>query len=297
MPNVVPAERLSVANGRLYAVELTMNQFVGPPVGGFLAAVGVALAFGTGAAAYVVAAASLFTIAGSFRPVREGPPTRMHQDIAEGLRYLFGHRLLRVLAVMVGASNLVSSAVFAVFVLYAVRPGPLGLDEVGFGLLTTALAIGSLVGSFIVEPLERRLGRANLLAVSMLGFGAPMMLPAFTTNVVIIGVAWIIGGAIGIGWNVVTVSLRQRIVPDRLLGRVNASYRLLAWGTMPVGAALGGLVGETFGLRSVFLVFGGLSLLLVLGRLVVTDAAIEAAERDASDAASTPGGEPATTPA
>jgi MFS family permease len=297
MPNVVPAERLSVANGRLYAVELTMNQFVGPPVGGFLAAVGVALAFGTGAAAYVVAAASLFTIAGSFRPVREGPPTRMHQDIAEGLRYLFGHRLLRVLAVMVGASNLVSSAVFAVFVLYAVRPGPLGLDEVGFGLLTTALAIGSLVGSFIVEPLERRLGRANLLAVSMLGFGAPMMLPAFTTNVVIIGVAWIIGGAIGIGWNVVTVSLRQRIVPDRLLGRVNASYRLLAWGTMPVGAALGGLVGETFGLRSVFLIFGGLSLLLVLGRLVVTDAAIEAAERDASDAASTPGGEPATTPA
>jgi MFS family permease len=274
-----------------------MNQFVGPPVGGFLAAIGVALAFGTGAAAYVVAAASLFTIAGSFRPVREGPPTRMHQDIAEGLRYLFGHRLLRVLAVMVGASNLVSSAIFGVFVLYAVRPGPLGLDEVGFGLLTTALAIGSLVGSFIVEPLERRLGRANLLAVSMFGFGAPMMLPAFTTNVFVIGAAWIVGGAIGIGWNVVTVSLRQRIVPDRLLGRVNASYRLLAWGTMPVGAALGGLVGETFGLRSVFLVFGGLSLLLLLGRLVVTDAAIEAAERDAAAAAGSRGGEPATTTA
>ena len=287
MPNVVPPERLSVANGRLYAVELTMNQFVGPPIGGFLAAGGVALAFGTGAAAYVVAAVALLTIAGSFRPAREGPPTRMHEDIAEGLRYLFGHRLLRVLAVMVGASNLASSAVFAVFVLYAVRPGPLGLDEVGFGLLTTALAVGSLVGSFIVEPLERRLGRANLLAVSMLGFGAPMMLPAFTTNVVVIGVAWIIGGAIGIGWNVVTVSLRQRIVPDRLLGRVNASYRLLAWGTMPVGAALGGLVGETFGLRAVFLVFGGLSLLLLLGRIVVTDTAIEAAERDAAAGAAT----------
>jgi MFS family permease len=182
---------------------------------------------------------------------------------------------------MVGISNLVSSAIFSVFVLYAVAPGPLGLNEVGFGVLTTTLAIGSLVGSFIVEPLERRLGRANLLAVSMLGFSAPMILPAFTTNVVVIGAAWIIGSAIGIAWNVVTVSLRQRIVPDRLLGRLNASYRLLAWGTMPIGAALGGLVGEAIGLREVFLIFGALGLLLILGRLVVTDEAIERAEREA----------------
>jgi MFS family permease len=297
MPNLVEPDRLSVANGRLYAVELTMNQFVGPPVGGFLAAAGVAMAFGTGAAAYIVAALSLFTIAGTFRPVREGPPTRMHQDIAEGLRYLFRHRLLRVLAVMVGVSNLASSAVFAVFVLHAVAPGPLALDELGFGLLTTTLAVGSLVGSFIVEPLERRLGRANLLSMSMLGFSVPMLLLAFTTDVVLIGVAWVIGSAIGIAWNVVTVSLRQRIVPDRLLGRLNASYRLLAWGTMPVGAALGGLVGETLGLRAVFLIFGGLSLLLVLGRLVVTDAAIGAAEREAGLGTGGQGTASATQPA
>ncbi len=295
MPNLVKPDRLSVANGRLYAVELTMNQFVGPPVGGFLAAAGVSLAFGTGAAAYLLAALALWTIAGSFRPVREGPPTRIHEDIAEGLRYLFGHPLLRVLALMVGISNLVTSAVFSVFVLYAVSPGPLGLDEVGFGLLATTMAIGSLVGSFIVEPLERRLGRANLLAVSMLGFGIPMILPGITTNVVIIGVAWVIGGAIGIAWNVVTVSLRQRIVPDRLLGRLNASYRLLAWGTMPIGALLGGLVGETLGLPAVFLIFGGLNLVLLLGRLVVTDAAIEAAERDAQ--AAKPGAPAAAAPA
>jgi MFS family permease len=283
MPNIVEPDRLNVANGRLYAVELSMNQFVGPPVGGFLAAIGVGLAFGTGAVAYLLAALSLYTIAGTFRPVREGPPTRIHQDIAEGLRYLFGHRLLRVLALMVGVGNLVSSAIFSVFVLYAVRPGPLGLDEVGFGLLMTTLAIGSLFGSFIVEPLERRLGRANLLAISMLGFAIPAMLPAFTTNVFILGAAWVIGGAISIAWNVVTVSLRQRIVPDRLLGRLNASYRLLAWGTMPLGALLGGLVGETIGLRAVFLIFGGLNLLLILGRLVVTDEAIEAAEREAQE--------------
>ena len=286
MPNIVEGDRLSRANGRLYAVELTMNQFVGPPLGGFLAATGVALAFGTGAAAYLLAAVSLFTIAGAFRPVREGPPTRIHQEIAEGLRYLFGHPLLRVLAIMVGVGNLASSAVFSVLVLYAVSPGPLGLNEVGFGLLMTAGAIGSLFGTFLVEPLERRLGRANLLAVSMVAFTLPILTPGLTTNVAIVAGAMVIGGLIGIAWNVVTVSLRQRIVPDRLLGRLNASYRLLAWGTMPIGAALGGLVGETLGLRAVFLIFGASQLLLLLGRLVVTDDAIRAAELPPSPDAS-----------
>jgi MFS family permease len=280
MPNLVEGEQLNRANGRLYAVELTMNQFVGPPVGGFLAAITIAAAFGTGAVAYLLAAGSLFTIAGTFRPVRKGPPTRIHQDIAEGLRYLLRHPLLRVLALMVGIGNLASSAAFSLFVLYAVAPGPLGLNEVGFGLMTTALAVGSVVGSFLVEPLEKRLGRANLLAVSMFAMSWTILVPVITTNVPIIFVVWLLSGAIGIGWNVVTVSLRQRIVPDALLGRLNASYRLLAWGTMPLGAFLGGLVGETLGVAAVFWIFGGLQLVLLLGRLVVTDEAIARAEAE-----------------
>jgi MFS family permease len=282
MPNLVEGEKLSRANGRLYAVELTMNQFVGPPVGGLLAASGIALAFGTGAAAYLLAAGALLTIAGSFRPVREGPRTSIRQDIAEGLRFLLGHRLLRVLAVMVGISNLASSAVFAVFVLYAVRPGPLGLDEVGFGILGTSMAVGSLVGSFVVERLEAWLGRANLLAVSISSFGITLLVPVITTSIPVIFAVWLVGGAIGIAWNVVTVSLRQRIVPDALLGRVNATYRLLAWGTMPVGAALGGLVGETLGIAAVLWIFGLLQITLVLGRLVVTEEAIAQAEAESA---------------
>jgi MFS family permease len=285
MPSLVEGEQLSKANGRLYAVELTMNQFVGPPLGGFLAALAIAAAFGTGAAAYLLAAASLFLIRGSFRPVREGPPKRLHEDIAEGLRYLLGHRLLRVLAIMVGIGNLSSTAAFSVFVLYAVEPGPLGLNEVGFGLLTTALAVGSLIGSFLVERLERLFGRPNLLAISMVSFAGTVIAPVLTTNVLVIAIIWVVTGAVGIAWNVITVSLRQRIVPDALLGRVNATYRLLAWGTMPLGAALGGLVGETLGLAAVFWIFGGLQAALILGRLVVTEEAIAAAETQAPAAA------------
>ena len=278
MPNIVEPDRLSRANGRLYAVELTMNQFVGPPLGGFLAAAAIATAFGTGAVAYLLAAASLLAIPGAFRAVREGPARRIDQEIAEGLRYLFGNRVLRTLAVMVGIFNLGSSAVFAIFVLYAVTPGPLGLDEVGFGVLMTALAAGSIAGSLLVERIEALLGRANLLAAAVVVIAAATAVPAFTSSAIVVGAAFFFSGVLNICWNVVTVSLRQRIVPDRLLGRLNASYRLLAWGTMPLGAAIGGFVGEVFGLRAVFIMAGAMTALLLLGRLIVTDEAIRAAE-------------------
>ena len=89
-----------------------------------------------------------------------------------------------------------------------------------------------------------------------------------------------LAGAAGIMWNVVTVSLRQRIVPDALLGRVNASYRLLAWGSQPIGALLGGLIAQVAGLQVVFLIAGGMIALLLVARTIVTDEAIAAAEAE-----------------
>jgi MFS family permease len=89
-------------------------------------------------------------------------------------------------------------------------------------------------------------------------------------------------------WNIVTVSLRQRIVPDRLLGRVNAGYRLLAWGTMPVGAGIGGLLAELFGVRLVFVVGGTASMALLACMPIVSNRAIEAAEAEAAPFAASP---------
>jgi MFS family permease len=288
MPSVVERDQLSRANGRLYAVELTMNQFVGPPLGGLLAGAAVALAFAGSALAFAVAGLALVLLTGSFRPMPPATRGSIIGDIRDGLRYLFGHRVLRTLAIMVGVMNLAGAAAFAVFVLYAVAPGPMGLDEVGFGVLSTAVALGSLAGSLLVERVERRLGRGRLLLVAVVVSAVTMAVPGVSPNPWVVGAAFAASGVAIMMWNVVTVSLRQRIVPDHLLGRVNASYRLLAWGSQPLGALLGGIVGELLGLRAVFLLAGAGTLVLVLGSRIVTDRAIAAAEAS-SETSSEPG--------
>jgi MFS family permease len=151
---------------------------------------------------------------------------------------------------------------------------------VGYGILLTTMAIGSLAGSLIVERVENRLGRSRLLLVSAAMLSLTIAVPGLTTNAWLVGLSFAIAGFGVVLWNVVTVSLRQRIVPDALLGRLNASYRLLAWGSQPIGAVLGGLIGEWVGLEAVFLIagFGSAAVLFPLG-LYVTDARIAAAER------------------
>jgi len=281
MPQVVPRELLSRANGRLFAAELTANELVGPPLGGFLVAAGVALAFGTPAALWVLAVAVLLLVPGSFRVERDRHTT-LRRDIAEGLRFLWSHRLLRTLAVMVGVANFATNATWAILVLYAVGPASaIGLSEPAYGLLLSAVAAGSLLGFLIAEPIEQRLGRARSLLLTILGSALFVGAPAITTDPFLIGAAFFAGGLTIAVWNVVTVSLRQRVTPDRLLGRVNSGYRLVAWGTRPLGATAGGLLAQALGLRAVFVIMALLTLVTVAGMTKVTNKSMRAAERDA----------------
>lgn len=285
MPSVVDRQRLATANGRLYAVELVMNQFVGPPLGGLLIGLSVPLVLGSSLVGYAVAALGLTLLVGSFRPQRSGPPTRLTSDIAEGLRYLWRHRVLRTMAIMVGAMNLASNATWAILVLYAVSPGPMRLSEPGFGVLLTTFGVGSLIGSFLAATLERRFGRVRMLFLSVLIIGVGIAVPAFTTSAIVIGASFLISGVFIVVWNVITVSLRQRIVPDGLLGRVNAGYRLFAWGTQPIGALIGGVVGQLLGLQAVFLLGGAVALTMLLAGLVIDEPALAAAEAEGQLAA------------
>lgn len=281
LPQVVDRAALPVANSRLYAGELAANNFIGPPLGGFLVAAAAALAFGVPAVLWALAMAMLAWVPGSFRVRRDGPPTSLREDIAEGFRFLFGHRVLRTLAVMTGVSNFAASAGFAVFVLFAIGPdSPMGLTEPQYGLLSTTMAIGAVLGSLSATRLTARLGRSRSIAVGIATFTLSVGTPAITANPWVIGAMWALSG-IGVAlWNVIVVSLRQQLTPDALLGRMNSCYRLLAWGTIPLGNLAGGLLAEAFGLQSTFAIAAGLSVLTALGLLIVRESAIVRAEAE-----------------
>jgi MFS family permease len=283
LPQIVPREQLSRANGRLYAAELTANQFLGPPLGGFLVAAGVMVGLIAPGAIWLSALVVLWMVRGSFRVDRD-QPTTLRADIAEGLRFLWGHPLLRTLAIMVGGFNLASNAAFAIFVIYAVgSESAMGLTEPAYGALLTTVAAGSLVGSFVAERLERRFGRARSLWLTVAGSSLLIGAPALSASPFVLGVAFFVGGFTIMVWNIITVSLRQRIAPDRLLGRVNSGYRMVAWGTMPIGAAVGGILGQFLGLRPVFALMALLTLSLLVPMAGITDARIDAAERTAEE--------------
>jgi MFS family permease len=277
LPAVVARHDLDRANGRLQAVELTTNTFVGPPIGGLLAGAAIASAFFGSAGLYAMAPLVLVGLTGSFRPVRAAPPRALRHDIAEGLHYLWHHRVLRTMGLMVGVMNLMSSAVTAVLPLYAVRPGPLDLTDSTYGLLLTSFALGAIGGAWLVEPLQKQLGRAGTLVLSVCAYAAQMAILLWA-NAVAIYIVTLLSGLLGMGWNVITVSLRQRVVPDHLLGRVNSGYRLLAWGTMPIGALLGGVIAQVLNLRAVFAVATAGTVVLLLCFRIVTEDAIREAE-------------------
>ncbi len=271
LPNVVGKGKVVAANSRLNAVELTMNNFVGPPVGGFLAGIALASAFGVAAAGYLGALLCLVTLSGTFRATRTGPPASIAAEIRVGMSYLWHHKLLRTMAFVVGPMNLATTAVFAILVLYIVAPGPLGLDGVGLGLLMTALAVGSVIGTIFAARFEAILGRANLFVACIASLLAGDLVWIATNNPVLIGAILAVSASVGGAFNVVFGSIRQRIVPNHLLGRVMASFRVISWGSLPLGALLGGLIAQSFGLVAVFMAAAVIHVALLPSRLILTD--------------------------
>jgi MFS family permease len=280
VPQLVPRERLVSANGRLFAAEMMMETFAGPILGGFLIVVSVPLAIGGSVAGYGLGVIGLLLLSGTFRPERTTPRRALHVEIGEGLGYLIRHRLLLTLTSMVAIGRLGSTAVFAVFALYAVAPGPMGLSEPQYGILFVTLGLGSLVGSLVTGHAVAIIGRARVLGLAQLLFGLAIGVPAITTNALVVAAAFLVCGASIMLWNITNVSLRQSIVPDALLGRVHASHRFIANVAGLVGAIVGGAVGEIVGLPAAFAIGSGIMVASVAGLLIVTEERIAAAERE-----------------
>jgi predicted MFS family arabinose efflux permease len=194
----------------------------------------------------------LVALPGPYRPPAR-PPARMRTDIAEGLRELWQHPTLRALGLLGAVLNLANAAYFAVLVLFIVGPSsPMGLTEVGYGLLAAVLAGGSVAGSLLAGRLEETFGPRRTALGGVALASAAMLVPVVTTSVVAVTAMAAVLGFASVLVNVVIVSSRQRIVPRALLGRVNASFRVLVMGASPLGAALGGAVASATTLRTTF---------------------------------------------
>lgn len=299
IPSIVSRDsrRLERANSQLYGAQTVTQNFLGPPAGGFLFGVANAVPFLVDAVSFAASSALIAAIGGSFAPGRAGttPPTgdapqieggpraSLRAEIAEGLRWLARHRLLRAMCVLVALMNLSFMAGEAIMVLFA--QDVLGLTNVGYGLLLTSYAAGGVLGSTLATRLGRLVGTGTLLVAMALVIAAAWLGFGVNSSAWVAAALLVVNSTAGMVFNVVGVSLRQRMVPDPLMGRVVAAYRTLGYGAIPLGALLGGVLGRTFGLRAPYLLGGALIAVAALLALpVINDRAVQAA-RDATEGA------------
>ena len=262
LPAVVPREGLRRANGRLYSAQVVLNEFAGAPLAGLLVTVSVAAAAFTPAALYLAAGVLVALLPGRYA-ARRTERTSIATDLREGLRGLAGDRGLRRLVAYSAGVNLVNAAFFAVFVLFAVGAGaPMGLTAPQYSLLLIAVAAGAIGGAQLTERISGKLRTAPVLSAAAVLLGLCLALPALTTHPLAVGAALAVAGAAVAVGNVLAVSMRQEIVPDRLLGRVTAGVRMVVFGALPVGSLLGGVIAATWSPRLLFVVLGVASLLL-----------------------------------
>ena len=254
VPSLVPRDQLTTANGRLQA-SASAAQVGGPGLAGILVSMlGAPLALLVDAASYLVSAVSLATIQRrELEPAMGTKRKDMIGEVREGLRMTFGHPVLRAFAAEAATYNALWQIVEVLLILYLTRT--FGLDAATIGVLFAVAAVGSLVGSLLAGPLAARLGLGPTIVGSMVvGCAAPILMPLATgpapLALVMLGAAMFLG-SLGVGVsNVHVVSIRQTVTPAHLLGRMNASYRTVVWGAIPIGALFGGALGELIGLRA-----------------------------------------------
>jgi len=315
LPALVKPESLERANGNLWGAEMVANSFVGPPIGSLLLGVGFALPFFVNAGGFAVAAGLVFLIAGQFRArgaAAAPAPGNWKGEMKEGFLWLWRHELLRPMAIILGLLNALGMMVWATFVLFAQEDLDLetglftgalgsvadlfGFENVGalvFAVLMMGGAVGGVVGSVVASRVSRALGSGPSLYLTILGGGVATAVIGLSTRWWIAFLMSMVLTFTGMLWNVITVSLRQTIIPDHLLGRVNSVYRFFGWGMMPIGSLLGGVVvaaasswvGRSQGLRWPFYVAAaGHVLLLLYAAPRLTTARIEAARAAGAEA-------------
>jgi MFS family permease len=153
------------------------------------------------------------------------------------------------MAIILGLMNALGSVTGATFILFAQEV--LGVDAFTFAILGMAGAVGGIIGSLVAARVSQKLGSGTSLYITLLGGAVITLLIGLSSNWVVVGILFAGFTLTAVLWNVITVSLRQTIIPDQLLGRVNSVYRFFAWGMIPIGLGIGGLmvaVAESLGM-------------------------------------------------
>ena len=292
MPSVVKEEHLEKANGQMWSAESLTNSFIGPPLGSLLIGIAVFIPFFFDAASFFVAAALIGSIT-TFKKVEsrndESAQVKrsFSREIKEGFAWLWAHELLRPMAIILGTLNFVGTLAGAGFILFAQEI--LHTSVLEFAILGTAGAIGGMLGGLVAPKISKKIGSGPSLWLT-LGTGPVIELViGLSSSWYIVWFLSAVATLFAVLWNVITVSLRQSIIPSHLLGRVNSVYRFFAWGTIPIGALVAGfamtlvqhLVNREWGLRAPYLlsaIFGAILFFFAAPKL--TTAKLEAARAE-----------------
>lgn len=262
IPSLVERSDLVIANSRMQGAFLLTNQLVAPPIGAFLFAAGMALPFAVNAVAFVLSALLISRVVTSAR-AEVGERPHIVSEMAEGIRWLVGHPPMRTLALTIFLFNVTYGAAWSVLVLYA--GDRLGLNAVGFGLMTTAVGVGGIAGVLSYGRLARRFALGDILRVGLLIETGTHLVLALTTSAIVALGTLVIFGAHAFVWGATGTVVRQRAVPDELMGRVGGVYRVAIVGGIVIGAPIGGVIASHFGVTAPFwFAFIGSAILVVL---------------------------------
>ena len=271
LPQIVSKDNLPKANGRLFGIEIVTNNFLGTPVGGFLIGLSLITPFIFDTLLMLVSVFFITGIKGKFeRPEDINKDQNTSEMIREGVEWLKNNTLLKRLAIYTGIANFFGSMQFPIMILFAQEL--IGLNAIQYSFLAYGAAIGGLVGSQVANKINAKLEESKTLLISVALFGIGMFAPYVTTNPFIVAGSFGLSSFGSVLWNVQAVSIRQALIPDNLLGRVNSVYRLLALGLNPIGAIFGGTIvkildnsfSREFALRFPFLLGGIFMLILFL---------------------------------
>jgi len=282
LPMLVDKPDLGIANSRALTGVIVWNQLAGPPVGAALFAAGMALPF-VGESVCVLA--GLVLISRVRLPVHgaSGRHTRVRDDVREGWRWLWGHAAVRTLAITIFTFNITFGAAWSVLVLYARER--LGMGALGFGLITTAMAAGGLLGTASYGWLERRVRLGVIMRGGLIIETLTHLALALTRWGWLALIVFVIFGAHTFIWGTTSTTVRQRAVPAGFQGRVSSVYLTGVVGGIVIGSALGGLVASVWGVAAPFwFAFAGSAVILA----VIWRSLLEIAHTDERARASDP---------